>query len=812
MPRSFVLVAAATLAGSCLTLLAGPAAVLAAPAPAPATATCGSQVYDTTQYTCTDGMLCPTGTVACGTSASFACYSPSLYHCVSGTLAQGAATSTTSTSTTSTTSKTSTTTSVTSTSKSSTTTTAATTSTTKTSTTTTSVTATSSPISCGGAFLGLQITSAASAYLENVWVWTADHELDRSDHSQVSIYTGRGMLVQSSSASGAVWMYGTAVEHNQLYNYQLSGARNVFMGLIQTETPYYQATPVATTPFVPGLAGSSWNDPTFSTCTTSACEKAWGLRIVNSQDVLVYGAGLYSFFDDYTQTCIASNTCQTNIASVENSTRVNLFALTTIGTTNLVTLNGVGVAPASANTDVYGSTLVRFTPSPAPETIPLAARTMNDHGVHAAIEAGSVGGANAYEDEADPDGHLDYTSLDYQLDQLRVMVATSPTLASQSTPPQSPAPDSIGGGRPPRAAAASRPFSAAFSLASVSSLDPADAPARSGSGAGGGARLGPAASRVAAMMDRAATAAARAAASSHAEIAAARAAAESLANASSEPDTAAPAVATLAAAAAETTIADIEPPSDRPTESPLPPRSPPRSPPPQHYQPRAPKTGSPPAGAMGAPRAADAMPPGTPPGHPVPPLPPTLMTLQGSVQYQAPVSRRKDASGVGVLRRGAWKKMLGVVCVGWIHVFETTDPTQPAGASLPVWGATKVRDVGRNVVEIRSPGGERGAAFTTWQVQLESGDGAHAWADAVRAAAAEASERATRTLAARRRLDPVAKMVAANAAGRGGEGDDVRGARATAPVTAPARRRKASLPTLTTTTSAAAAAVAGRAA
>ncbi|KAJ1549407.1 hypothetical protein HK405_004012 [Cladochytrium tenue] len=368
MPRPLVLAAAAVLAGGyCLTLLAGPTTVLAAPAPAPApaTATCGSQVYDTTQYTCTDGMLCPTGTLACGTSASFACYSPSLYHCVSGTLAQGAATSTTSTSTTSaTTSTTSTTTSATSTSTSTTSTTAASTSSTQTSTTTTtSVTATSSPIACGGAFLGLQITSDASAYLENVWVWTADHELDLSDHSQVSIYTGRGMLVQSSSSAGAVWMYGTAVEHNQLYNYQLSGARNVFMGLIQTETPYYQATPVATSPFTPGLAGSSWNDPTFSTCTTAACEKAWGLRIVNSQDVLVYSAGLYSFFDDYTQTCITSNTCQTNIASVENSTRVNLFALTTIGTTNLVTLDGVGVAPASANTDVYGSTLIRFTPS-----------------------------------------------------------------------------------------------------------------------------------------------------------------------------------------------------------------------------------------------------------------------------------------------------------------------------------------------------------------------------------------------------------------------------------------------------------------
>ncbi|KAJ1548953.1 hypothetical protein HK405_012437 [Cladochytrium tenue] len=313
----------------------------------PTSSGCGS--FDPSAYTCTDGMLCPIGTGACGTAASFSCYDPSLYHCVGGQLEQGAASSSSSSSSSTTASSTSAESSTASASASSTV-----------SSSSASASATASTIACGGAFLGLQITSDASAYLENVWVWTADHELDLSDHSQVSIYTGRGMLVESNTADGGVWMYGTAVEHNQLYNYQLSGARNVFMGLIQTETPYYQSAPEATTPFTPGLAGSSWNDPTFSDCTTSACEKSWGLRVVDSSDVLVYGAGLYSFFDNYTQTCIASNSCQDSVVSIENSSDVSLFAVTTIGTANLLKLDGALAAPAADNTDVYGSTFAMF--------------------------------------------------------------------------------------------------------------------------------------------------------------------------------------------------------------------------------------------------------------------------------------------------------------------------------------------------------------------------------------------------------------------------------------------------------------------
>ncbi|KAL4787440.1 pectate lyase superfamily protein-domain-containing protein [Aspergillus varians] len=206
---------------------------------------------------------------------------------------------------------------------------------------------------CIGAFMLLHITERSTAYLENVWSWTADHELDLSDHNQINIYNGRGILVESK---GPVWMYGTAAEHNQLYNYQISNAENIFMGLIQTETPYYQANPNALVPFTPQ---TKWNDPDFATCTTDACKKAWGLRVTNSTNVYVYGAGLYSFFENYGQTCLGGS-CQENMVEVDCSD-VHIFGLSTIASTNMiVSSDGKSLVPQEGNESTFCSTIALF--------------------------------------------------------------------------------------------------------------------------------------------------------------------------------------------------------------------------------------------------------------------------------------------------------------------------------------------------------------------------------------------------------------------------------------------------------------------
>ncbi|KAJ0420535.1 pectate lyase superfamily protein-domain-containing protein [Aspergillus carlsbadensis] len=208
---------------------------------------------------------------------------------------------------------------------------------------------------CVGAFMLLHVTEHSTAYLENVWSWTADHELDRTDYNQINIYNGRGILVESQ---GPVWMYGTAAEHNQLYNYQITNADNIFMGLIQTETPYFQANPNSLVPFTPQV--EAWNDPDFSHCTTDACRKAWGLRVTNSSNVYVYGAGLYSFFENYEQTCIPENGCQENMVEVDCSD-VHIFGLSTIATANMIaSSDGTSLVPAEGNDSTYCSTIGLF--------------------------------------------------------------------------------------------------------------------------------------------------------------------------------------------------------------------------------------------------------------------------------------------------------------------------------------------------------------------------------------------------------------------------------------------------------------------
>jgi glucan 1,3-beta-glucosidase len=69
------------------------------------------------------------------------------------------------------------------------------------------------------------------AVVKGSWIWNADHDLEGSEE-QITVYAGRGIL---SESQGPVWMIGTASEHFTLYQYNLAGAKNHYMGLIQTE-------------------------------------------------------------------------------------------------------------------------------------------------------------------------------------------------------------------------------------------------------------------------------------------------------------------------------------------------------------------------------------------------------------------------------------------------------------------------------------------------------------------------------------------------------------------------------------------------
>lgn len=130
--------------------------------------------------------------------------------------------------------------------------------------------------------------------------------------------------------------------------------------MIQSETPYYQPAPPAPQPFT---VNSALSDPTFSNCAagSNTCAMAWGLRVVNSADVYVYGAGLYNFFYNYDQSCLATGTCQDSMVDLENNSgNVYFYNLNTKAAVNMVASNGVSLAKNNDNYNGFCSTINAF--------------------------------------------------------------------------------------------------------------------------------------------------------------------------------------------------------------------------------------------------------------------------------------------------------------------------------------------------------------------------------------------------------------------------------------------------------------------
>ncbi|KAH9484138.1 putative glucan endo-1,3-beta-glucosidase [Psilocybe cubensis] len=205
---------------------------------------------------------------------------------------------------------------------------------------------------CAAAFLALHLTPASTAYLEGTWVWLADHDIDGDGSTQVQIYSGRGIL---SESAGPVWMIGTA-EHHVLYQYNLANAKNHYMGLIQTETPYFQPNPAPPTPF---SANSAFHDPP----SAPALSSAWALNVQGSTDIIVFGAGLYSFFQDFTQTCLNSNSCQSQILNIDTTSSVTIYSLSTVATTFQISIGQNGIINQSANANGFASTVTAWSRS-----------------------------------------------------------------------------------------------------------------------------------------------------------------------------------------------------------------------------------------------------------------------------------------------------------------------------------------------------------------------------------------------------------------------------------------------------------------
>ena len=210
---------------------------------------------------------------------------------------------------------------------------------------------------CSAASLMMHITSGASGYFENMWLWGADHMLDDPDTTdphnemvQCSIYVARGFLIESTHAT---WLYATASEHAVFYQYNFHGASDIFAGMLQTESPYFQPTPKPPAPFTSAV-GVFKSDPDY-TCAAgdfSGCDESWAVIITESGNIFIAGAGIYSWFSTYSQTCIDTQKCQKALMLLNsNFANVRIQNLITIGAEYMAVMDGKGI-PAKDNLNV----------------------------------------------------------------------------------------------------------------------------------------------------------------------------------------------------------------------------------------------------------------------------------------------------------------------------------------------------------------------------------------------------------------------------------------------------------------------------
>ncbi|KAK0259993.1 hypothetical protein B0A54_09477 [Friedmanniomyces endolithicus] len=208
---------------------------------------------------------------------------------------------------------------------------------------------------CIGSFLLLHVTRSGSLLMSNNWGWVSDHELDLFDHNQIDIYNGRGALIESQ---GPVMMYGTAFEHSMLYNYNVANAKAIYMGVIQSETMYAQDNPNSLDPFAPN---SVYSDPTFAECSIIAiCYKTYGLYLFNSTYIFIYGAGLYSFFNNYDQGCLLTENCQEYSVGMAQSEGIYIYALSTKAASVMVEIDQVAVVPQARSPNGFCQTVALF--------------------------------------------------------------------------------------------------------------------------------------------------------------------------------------------------------------------------------------------------------------------------------------------------------------------------------------------------------------------------------------------------------------------------------------------------------------------
>ena len=196
----------------------------------------------------------------------------------------------------------------------------------------------------------MHLTPSSSAYIENMWGWTADHDLDGGHGQTISV--GRGFLVE---ATAGIWLHGTASEHNTLYQYNFNNAANVFVGMQQSETAYWQGNGSPSLAPAPWTTLSSYGDPDFTNCAAddAQCRMGWFAQLSGCSNMSLYGAGFWTFFNHYDGSCQSQGICQTSAINIRNNSSLSWFGINVKDNINVI--DNAGVPLVTENNNPGGS-------------------------------------------------------------------------------------------------------------------------------------------------------------------------------------------------------------------------------------------------------------------------------------------------------------------------------------------------------------------------------------------------------------------------------------------------------------------------
>ncbi|KAK6507602.1 hypothetical protein TWF481_006029 [Arthrobotrys musiformis] len=211
---------------------------------------------------------------------------------------------------------------------------------------------------CIGAFMHLHITRHASnVYLENNYYASASHQSSQP----LDVYVGRGVLIDGTQ--GGLWLYSITSENSVLYQYQIQNSAKIFASGLKSTNPSFQPNPQAPSPF--NIVNTTLSDPNFSTickphvkspAAYAKCAKAFGLRIINSDNIAIYSTSLLAGQDNYSSNCPGGHfNCQLVMISIEKQSRrpvdklVNVYGLTVRGARYALAIDGKIVIDSQKN-------------------------------------------------------------------------------------------------------------------------------------------------------------------------------------------------------------------------------------------------------------------------------------------------------------------------------------------------------------------------------------------------------------------------------------------------------------------------------